>query len=198
MPVRPMFNNRGVPVAKGKRHLKAVNPANATGERQRNPEEQKIPWKTIIATTIVTSMVSTAAVALARFLMDRAKERKELKILGFARDQQVQQAQLQQAQQAQQARPEQSAYTNPMLMQQANPGTTLPFQANPFSINNVQRPLSLPQAPHVMNPVVDDSVEPNWFHEFREDFDRRIQNIEVQVRTTERPSDRPTGERGKR
>lgn len=175
-----MFNTRGKlptsPKAKGaKRHLHAVIPT----ERKTNPTEESIPWKTIILTTIVTSMVSTGAVTLARWLLDRAKERREA---AFGQQQQ---------QQLPQSQPRlEGSYMNPMFMLPAptiDVGGPPVFQSNPFASQNVQRSLSLPPAPH-LNPL-SDTQEPSWFRDFRENIDRRVSTVESRQRSDDQERD---------
>lgn len=190
--VRPILSQRGKTTAnkrtpKKKRHLRAVNPANER-KRKGNPEEQAIPWKTIVATTVVTSIVSTFAVTFARFLLERARARKELKALGLG--QQAQQQALPPAQAPMAANPGPMAVHGPPQFQLPAPNQprTIPivaqpfgaptpgFEANPFAPSNVQRPMAaLPSAPHV-----DDSGSepPAWFRAFQEDYERRMDAVE--------------------
>jgi hypothetical protein len=144
-----------------------VNPAR---RKKKNPESASdIPWKTIVATTVVTSIVSTFAVTFARFLMERARERRAASALTPAQ----QQPQLASAQQ-----PPQPQFPNPHALSAAPPRTLTPvmpthaFQANPFATSNVQRPMALPQPPHVSHEA-DSEAMPSWFAVWKDDQDRR-------------------------
>jgi hypothetical protein len=198
-----MFKNRGkAPAAPkrggAKRHLHAVNPANEKDARRKsNPEEPAIPWKTIVVTTMVTSVVSTFAVTFARWLLDRAQIRKLL----AAKEQQQQQYAL-----AAQGRIENPGpvahHSNPALAlpqpphlteagsAQFQPIQALPsaFQPNPFAPMSIQRPIPLPEAPHVNYGA--SAGEPAWFREFREEQERRLSNVEARVRQDEREQER--------
>lgn len=204
MSVRPIFKQRGTTSApkrvggKKKRHLRAVNPANER-KRKANPDEQSIPWKTIIATTVVTSIVSTFAVTFARFLLERARARKELQALGLGQQQQQQMLAAQGASQgttqAMLANPGPVAVHGPPQFQlPANDGprripmVTQPmgnpsayFDPNPFAQANVQRS-ALPAAPHVGHGHgADDDEPPRWFREFKADQEARLDRLEQQT-----------------
>jgi len=199
--VRPMFATRGKTPSskkksKGKPKLSVVNPANSKS-RKKNPTDSSIPWKTIIATTVVTSVVSTFAVTFARIILERARSRKELQALGMGHSQgQVIDTT------ARTANPAIAHHSEPALALPAPPHVpqSLPssiplvqnpsaapvpgFQTNPFTPSQLQRgPLALPEAPHVPAANPTDSSEPRWFREFREDYERRIENVESRVRT---------------
>jgi len=194
MSVRALFNNRGTkakPRGKSKRSAKkrpnmrvVARDGKTVAPRRANPEDAAIPWKTILATTLVTSMVSTVGVTLARYFLDRASERRKILSLTAAQDH-AKALEAQQAPQAQAFQPNPGHHRQPPMFDEAprgipahpprralevvNTPQSLPrasFEPNPFAPSQV-RQVPLPEAPHA--PRSDSQDEPPaWFQRWLE------------------------------
>lgn len=200
MSVRPMFNNRGAQAKpKGKRRVSKKPPkmrvvardGKTVAPRRTNPDDQTIPWKTIVVTTLVTSMISTVGVTVARIFIDRARDRRFLQGLQ-AQEQAKAEREAAEAEAAFQPNPAEHR-APPMFdapprgipqhpprrsMEVVNMPQSLgggaSFDPNPFAPSQV-RQLPLPEAPHVPRSASEE--EPGWFKAFRRDYEQLRRDV---------------------